>query len=90
MATTETMQERRQAVEQAREKAKQAAERTLSAIKASDVTIGPIYTGLTFGSILLSLALYAGKRKQDAIFVGLWAPTFLGLGLLHKLIASEE
>jgi hypothetical protein len=39
-----------------------------------------IYVGGTLLSILLSLALYLGGRRETAIFVGLWAPTILDLG----------
>jgi hypothetical protein len=31
-------------------------------------------------SIATSIYLYASGRKEAGIFVGLWAPTFLGLG----------
>ncbi|PSQ69684.1 MAG: hypothetical protein BRD29_01160 [Bacteroidetes bacterium QH_2_67_10] len=34
---------------------------------------------LTFGSIAASIYLYSQGRKQDGIFVGLWAPTFEAL-----------
>ncbi len=36
-------------------------------------------------SILGSLALQASKRREEANFVGQWAPTFLILGLYNKL-----
>lgn len=34
---------------------------------------------LTIGSIAASIALYASGRKQLALFVGLWPPTFQAL-----------
>lgn len=34
---------------------------------------------LTFASIGASIALYLSGRRQDGIFVGLWAPTFEAL-----------
>lgn len=39
-----------------------------------------------FGSIGLSLALRIGGAKDDAQFVGQWAPTFLLLGVYNKLV----
>ncbi len=46
----------------------------------------PILLGAALGSIALALFLYARKKKEDAVFVGLWAPTFLGLGLFKDLL----
>ncbi len=37
-------------------------------------------------SILASLALKIGKRERDSEFVGLWAPTFLLLGVYNKIV----
>jgi hypothetical protein len=41
----------------------------------------PWLLGAALGSIAVALTLYLRKRKDDAVFVGLWAPTFLALGL---------
>lgn len=41
------------------------------------------------GSIIGSLALQFSGRKEDALFVGQWAPTFLILGLYNKLVKIE-
>ncbi|MCE5323581.1 hypothetical protein LLG46_09745 [bacterium] len=49
-----------------------------------------IFFGLSIGSILLSLGLFTARRKEDAIFVGHWAPTFLALGLFSRLVSSKE
>jgi hypothetical protein len=37
-------------------------------------------------SIVGSLMLQFGGRKEDSLFVGQWAPTFLILGLYNKLV----
>ena len=37
-------------------------------------------------SIAGSLALKLAKRERDAEFVGLWAPTFLLLGVYNKIV----
>jgi hypothetical protein len=44
-------------------------------------TGSPWLLGAAIGSIALALGLYARRRKDDAMFVGLWAPTFLALDL---------
>ncbi len=41
------------------------------------------------GSIIASIVLQSMGRKEDAIFVGQWAPTFLILGLYNKLVKIE-
>lgn len=50
----------------------------------------PVFVGLTAGSIILSLLLFTRKKKDDAMFVGLWAPTFVGLGLLSKISSMKK
>ena len=37
------------------------------------------FNWLTIGSIAASVALFASGRKQLALFVGLWPPTFQAL-----------
>ena len=62
----------------------------------SDVLSAPekapswFYMGMAAGSIVFSLILYGFKRKDDAIFVGHWAPTFLALGLFAKLLRINK
>jgi hypothetical protein len=41
---------------------------------------------LAAGSVLGSLTLRMMDRRDDALFVGEWAPTFLVLGLYAKLL----
>ena len=50
----------------------------------------PLYIGLTVGSIVASLVLFGRKQKDNALFVGLWAPTFLALGLFAKLVGMRK
>jgi hypothetical protein len=45
-----------------------------------------LFLWLAGGSILGSLALRIMNRRDDANFVGEWAPTFLILGLYNKLV----
>lgn len=44
------------------------------------------YVLTTFGSIALSALLFLRGKHEDAVFVGEWAPTFLLLGLLYKIL----
>jgi hypothetical protein len=48
------------------------------------------YIGATLGSIALSITLYLAGRKEAGIFVGLWAPTFLNLGLYLKQLRPSR
>jgi len=47
--------------------------------------------GLVYGASLVSIAtaiyLFATGKKDTGIFVGLWAPTFLGLGTFFNSVA---
>jgi hypothetical protein len=40
------------------------------------------------GSVLLALGLRLAGRRADSLFVGEWAPTFVGLGVLARLAGS--
>jgi hypothetical protein len=46
--------------------------------------------GAALGSIAIALTLFARKKKEDAMFVGLWAPTFLALGLFKDLLKIRK
>lgn len=49
-----------------------------------------VYLGLAFLSMGLSLTVAArSDRKDKANFVGLWAPTFLLLGLYNKIVKTQ-
>jgi len=48
------------------------------------------FLNLALGSVALSAALAINKRTRlGANFVGLWAPTFLLLGIYNKLVKLE-
>ena len=40
------------------------------------------------GSIALSLTMRMMGRRDDAVFIGQWAPTFLILGLYNKFLRT--
>ena len=41
------------------------------------------------GAIAASLTLQAMDKKEESLFVGQWAPTFLILGLYNKLVKLQ-
>jgi hypothetical protein len=49
-----------------------------------------VYWSLAMGSVLFSALLYLLGRRSTALFVGQWAPTFLTLALVHKLLRPSE
>ncbi len=44
----------------------------------------------SLGSILGSMVLFLAHRRQEGLFVGQWAPTFLLFGLYHKLLRPSH
>jgi uncharacterized protein YjbJ (UPF0337 family) len=49
-----------------------------------------VYLAAMLGSILFSLMLYLTGRRWAGIFVGLWAPTFLNLGMYLKQLQPSR
>lgn len=47
------------------------------------------YLALAIGSMALSAILVTTKSKNLANFVGLWAPSFLILGLYNKIVKTH-
>ncbi len=45
-----------------------------------------VFLWAAFGSIATSLGFKIAGRANQALFVGMWAPTFLILGLYNKLV----
>ena len=50
----------------------------------------PVYYWAGLGSILASLALQLTGKKQAALFVGQWPPTFFVLALLYKQLQPSR
>lgn len=53
---------------------------------------GLIY-GASLVSIVMSIYMFATGKKDTGIFIGLWAPTFLGLGTFFNTethLANEK
>lgn len=71
---------------EAEAKAKEAKPQVESVMQRAESYSPSIVMGLTLGSIVLSLLLYLRRSRESAIFVGLWAPTILSLGLFYRLV----
>ncbi len=41
-------------------------------------------------SIAGSMVLFFGRKRQESLFIGQWAPTFLLFGLFHKLLKPSH
>jgi hypothetical protein len=50
----------------------------------------PVYFWAGMVSILGSLILHQMGRKQDALFVGQWPPTFFILAVLYKQVRPSR
>ena len=55
-------------------------------IRSMEAVPTQIYWGLAMGSVILSAMFYLGGRRNTALFVGQWPPTFLILGLYNKIV----
>ncbi|MCL4500094.1 MAG: hypothetical protein M1335_07655 [Chloroflexi bacterium] len=91
MANASTIAEQaEETMEKAEETTKERRSPVRAAMALPEKASSPFYIGMTAGSIILSLILYGLRKKEDAIFVGHWAPTFLALGLFTKLVSGME
>jgi hypothetical protein len=59
-------------------------------MRYAEQTPSKVYMGAVVGSILASAALMLAGRTAAAIFVGLWAPTILNMGLFNKLLQPSQ
>ncbi len=68
------------------------AARIVHAIEERSAQIPPIgFMGLAVGSMILSAALEVfSKKKEYGNFVGLWAPSFLMMGIYNKLVQMQS
>ncbi len=54
--------------------------------QALDTVPGQVWYTAAIVSILLSAYCQVTDRRDWALFIGQWAPTFLAVGLYHKLV----
>lgn len=54
--------------------------------KTSRFLPSDLFLWAALGSIVASLALQMTRKKEESVFVGQWAPTFLILGLYNKVV----
>ena len=65
--------------------------RLTSAVEKRTANIPSItFLGLAAAAIAGSVSLHIMQRKEDALFVGTWVPTFLLLGLYNKVVKEME
>jgi len=50
----------------------------------------PVYYWAGMGSILASLVFYVSGKKDAALFVGQWPPTFFILAVLYKSVRPSQ
>lgn len=48
-----------------------------------------VYLGLAAASMGASAVFMARKRKEEANFIGLWAPAILLMGIYNKLVKQD-
>jgi hypothetical protein len=65
-------------------------ERTDSYLRLMEKIPTQGYLGLALGSIAASAVLRLAGKKEAALFVGQWPPTFLLLALAHKLLQPSQ
>ncbi len=89
MADTATMESSTtRAREMARQKVEEQKPKVQAAMSKVEEYSPPIFMGLSLASIITSMILFGRRSKDNALFVGLWAPTFLSLGLFYTLIGA--
>jgi uncharacterized membrane protein len=58
-------------------------------VAAPWAAVGWVFTGLSAASVAAGAMMRFLGRKNDSLFVGQWAPTFLGLGIFSRVLGSR-
>ena len=61
-----------------------------TALETMELVPTQAYLGAALGSIALSAGLRLAGKKDAAIFVGQWPPTFILFGLAYKLLRPSD
>jgi len=48
-----------------------------------------LFLWAAFGSMVVSAFLQANERKEQSLFIGQWAPSFLLLGIYNKIVKTQ-
>ncbi len=48
-----------------------------------------LFLGAAFASFLLSVSLWFGGNKDQGVFVGLWVPSIISLGVYFRVILGR-
>lgn len=84
-AVQRTVEEAKRGVEEIKE-----GEPTKAVARFQEGVPSPIYLYAAGASILGSLILFLGKKREAGIFMGLWAPTILNMALFYKLLRPSR
>ncbi len=58
--------------------------------RVTDQVPGQVWYWAALASILASATLQLSGKKDWAVFVGQWPPTFLLFGIFHKLLGTQQ
>jgi len=58
--------------------------------RVTDQVPGQVWYWAALASIIASATLQLTGRKDCAVFVGQWPPTFLLFGIFHKLLGEQQ
>jgi len=58
--------------------------------RVTDQVPGQVWYWAALASIIASATLQLTGRKDWAVFVGQWPPTFLLFGIFHKLLGEQQ
>ncbi|ACZ42931.1 conserved hypothetical protein [Thermobaculum terrenum ATCC BAA-798] len=58
--------------------------------RVTDQVPGQVWYWAALASIIASATLQLTGRKDWAVFVGQWPPTFLLFGIFHKLLSEQQ
>jgi hypothetical protein len=59
-------------------------------LQALDGVPGQVWSIAAIAPILVSAYCQVTDRRNWALFIGQWAPTFLAIGLYHKLVRPGD
>jgi len=58
--------------------------------RVTDQVPGQVWYWAALASIIASATLQLTGKKDWAVFVGQWPPTFLLFGIFHKLLGEQQ
>jgi len=81
----------RREMETQTERLQQTAQRSADTFMKKMENMSPqAYLTAVYGSMLASLLLFLMGKRSWSVFIGLWVPSLLNLGLYNKLLRPSE